>query len=406
MSVSSTDAAPGWLRQLAPPLSVAIPITIFATAAIAIPLATSQALGLTANQTGAWLLALYGIPGLLSLGLTAIYRQPLLLAWHTVVVAFLASLAGQVPYTDLLGATVVGGLVVALLGALGLTARIAALVPAPVVFAVVAANVLPFVVGIFEAMGGAPLVIAGTLLAYLLGRRFLTARVPPVLPAVAVGLLLTAVTGQFGTLPASWTPPPFTVLRPTFSLEALLTVVPVFVTLVAFQSNLTAVVYLRSEGYRPPMRVIDVVTGLGSALGSFLGPAPICMGALVTPLTAGPEAGEHERRHWSVYAASCGMMVVAFGAGIAAILPEILPLSLLLAIAGLALIGVLAHALNEMTRGPLRLGPLFAFVVALSGLSLFGLGALFWALVAGAAVSLLLEGDALRDVLAASKAEA
>ncbi|MDP9357250.1 MAG: hypothetical protein M3R02_18575 [Chloroflexota bacterium] len=45
------------------------------------------------------------------------------------------------------------GLVVAALGTLGLTRRVAALVPAPVVFGVVAATVLPFVVGAFDALG-------------------------------------------------------------------------------------------------------------------------------------------------------------------------------------------------------------------------------------------------------------
>jgi benzoate membrane transport protein len=119
------------------------------------------------------------------------------------------------------------------------------------------------------------------------------------------------------------------------------------------------------------------------------------MGAIVTPLTAGPEAGERAVRPWSVYASAVGFLLIATGAAIAADLPEILPLPLLLAIAGLALIGVLGQALGEMTKGPLRLGPLIAFAVALSTLSLFGLGAAFWAIVFGTGTSLLLEGDAL-----------
>jgi len=45
------------------------------------------------------------------------------------------------------------------------------------------------------------------------------------------------------------------------------------------------------------------------------------------------------------------------------------------------------------------LGPVFAFVTTASGMSLFGLGSFFWALVIGVGVSLLLE----RDELAASR---
>ena len=54
-------------------------------------------------------------------------------------------------------------------------------------------------------------------------------------------------------------------------------------------------------------------------------------------------------------------------------------------------IGVLAGTLQEALRGPLVLGPLLAFAVAISHLSYLGLGALFWSLVIGTATSWLLE---------------
>ena len=170
------------------------------------------------------------------------------------------------------------------------------------------------------------------------------------------------------------------------------------------RANLTAVVYLRSQGHRPPAGLIDAATGVGSMVAAFFGPAPVCMAALVAPLTAGPEAGEHRLRHWSVYAAGGAFVLIALGAGVAADLPSLLPLPLLVAVAGLALVGVLAQALGEVTRGPLRLGPLFAFAIASSELSLLGLGPLFWALALGKGVSLLLEGEALRDLLVPDEA--
>ena len=59
-----------------------------------------------------------------------------------------------------------------------------------------------------------------------------------------------------------------------------------------------------------------------------------------------------------------------------------------------------AQALGEMVGGPLLLRPLFAFVVASSRLTLFGLGPLFWALVIGTGVSLVLEAAALQELRA------
>jgi benzoate membrane transport protein len=70
----------------------------------------------------------------------------------------------------------------------------------------------------------------------------------------------------------------------------------------------------------------------------------------------------------------------------------------LLAVAGLALLGVLSQALEQVMKGPLRLGPLVAFAVTSSTLSLFGLGAAFWALVLGTVTAIVVEGEALRTV--------
>jgi benzoate membrane transport protein len=99
-------------------------------------------------------------------------------------------------------------------------------------------------------------------------------------------------------------------------------------------------------------------------------------------------------RPWAVYASALSFLLIAIGAAVAADLPAILPLPLLLAVAGLALLGVLGQALGEMTMGPLRLGPIVAFAVTSSTLSLWGLGAAFWAIVFGTLTSRLLEGDA------------
>jgi benzoate membrane transport protein len=384
------------VARLGQPLAASIPITIFSLAAVSLPLATAQALGLSSRQTGTWLFALYAAPGLASIVLTVMYRQPLFVAWHVAVVPFIASLSLTVPYPDLLGAMIVAGLVVAGVGVLGFTPRVAALVPTPVVFGVVAGNVLPFVVGTFEALQTEGLLVGAALVAYLVGRRALPPRVPPILPALVAGVALAATTGRLHGLAAGWTWPTLTPATPSFTPAAVLTVVPIAVPLIALHANLTAVAYLRSEAYAPPARAIEIATGIATAAASLFGPCPVCMGALVTPLTAGPEAGERSVRPWAAYASAAGFLLIAVGAGVAADLPDLLPLPLLLAVAGLALLGVLSQALEQVIKGPLRVGPLISFAVASSTLSLLGLGAAFWALVFGTVTTLLVEGDALR----------
>ncbi len=387
----------GDLRRLLPPFAAAVPVAIFCVVVLALPLATAREIGLTPRQTSTWLLALYGIPGAVSLALTAAYRQPLLVAWHTAVVAFLAAAARDIPYHELLGGLVVAGLAIAALGTLGLTRRVAALVPAPVVFGVVAATVLPFVVGTFDALGEEPVVVGVALIVYLLSRQRPGGKLPPVLLALVGGIVAAALTGDVEPLPEGWSALTFEAARPVLSVRSIASVVPVVVVLVAMQANLTAVIYLRSHEFQPPGRAIDIATGLATTLGVVFGPVPVCMAALMTPLTAGPEAGEREVRHWSVYASGLVLVLIGLGSGVAAAIPSMIPLPLLLAVAGLALLGVLGHALGEITRGPLRLGPLVAFAVASSDLSLLDLGPPFWALVVGTGAAIVLEGDVIRN---------
>jgi benzoate membrane transport protein len=133
-------------------------------------------------------------------------------------------------------------------------------------------------------------------------------------------------------------------------------------------------------------------------LASLLGPTALSLSLPSTSLLAGEDAGEPHLRYRAVYLVARAALLVGLLAGAAAFLPEIVPLPLLLSIAGLAVIGVLVSALQTITRGPLVLGPLFAFAVALSDISLLGLGPFFWALVIGTGVSHLLERDALREM--------
>lgn len=64
---------------------------------------------------------------------------------------------------------------------------------------------------------------------------------------------------------------------------------------------------------------------------------------------------------------------------------EFIPEALLNAIIGLAVLGIFAQSLQEITKGPLLLGPLVAFAVSVSSIELLGLGRFFWAIVFGLA---------------------
>lgn len=389
---STSDTIRTWMTSF----GFSLPVIILFLIVLSLPLASAQVLGLSDGETTAWIIALYGIPGLAGLLLAMRYRQPLVLTGNVFLVIFIGSLGTEFSFPELVGASIVAGIGVALISALGLTGPLAAWIPAPIVYGLLCGAILPFLTDVFTLLGNSPLVVGSTFVAYLLGRRTLGNRLPAILPAFLVGHLVAALTGQLGPLPedASLFLPVLT--RPIFSLSAISSITPVIIVLVALQSNLPSVILLKAQKYDPPEKAINVIGGLLNAVGSFLGPTGISLSLPGTALAAGPEKGAHSLRHRTVYLIEVAAMFIAIMAGIAVEIPKIVPASLLLTLAGLATVGVLTSSLQEVTRGPLILGPLFAFVIALSDISFLGFGRSFWALVLGIGISLLLEGDKLR----------
>lgn len=400
------------LRRTLPALIASIPITIvfFAVLGIVLTAAGPSGLDLTDPETSGWITVLYGFPTLIALVLTVRYRQPLLITGNIFAIIFFVSLGDQISFPELAGASMLAGAIVLALAVVGLTGRIAAWIPAPIVYGLIAGAVMPFVVGIFTSLSTShngvripyevPLMVGVALFAYLVSQRTVGARAAPILPAFLAGLLVAALTGQLGDLPSSFALPSLDVLRPSFSWTAIVTATPVLVALLTVQSNIPSLIYMRSQGFTPPERVLNVVSGFGTILGSFFGPIAVSLALPPVLLTAGPGAGARSLRYRSVYLPVAAGLLIALFASTAADMAMLVPPALLLAMAGLALVGPLVGALKEITHGPLVLGPIFAFAIALSDMTLFGLGPFFWSLVLGASVSLLLEREGWRRLRA------
>lgn len=393
------------LRRALPAFIAAIPIVIvfFAVLGIILTAAGPKGLSLSEGRTSGWIAVVYGLPMVPSLVLSIRYRQPLLLTGNIFAIIFFVSLGDQIAFAELAGASLVAGALVLLAASFGLTGLVASWIPAPIVYGLIAGAVMPFVVDVFSSLrtsadGAAipvevPAMVAAALAAYLLSQRFLSALVPPILPSFVAGLLVAFLTGQLGAIPSSLEAPSLEIVRPGFSLTAIVTATPVLVALLTVQSNVPSVIYLRSQGFRPPERILNLVSGVGTVLGSLFGPIAVSLALPPLLLAAGPGAGERSLRYRAVYLPVATGLLIALLAGTAADLAVLVPQVLLLAMAGLALVPALVSALREITTGPLVLGPLFAFAIALSEMSLFGLGSFFWSLVLGTAVSLLLERE-------------
>jgi benzoate membrane transport protein len=388
------------LRRTLPALIAGLTIAIVFLAVLSIVLTAAgpHGLGLSERRTSGWIALVYGLPMIPSLVLTLRYRMPLLLTGNVFALIFFVSLGDRIRFPELAAASILAGAIVLVTAMLGLTSRLAAWIPAPIVQGLIAGAVTPFVVNIFTSLstsGGArvPVMVGCAVLAYLVSQRVLGPRLPPVLPAFAAGFLAAAVTGQLGAFPSTFALPGLELIRPEFSWTAIATVTPVLIALMTVQSNVPSVIYLRSQGYHPPDRVLNVISGAGTLLGSFFGPLSMSLALPPILVTAGPTAGDRSLRYRSIYVPVAVGLLIAIFAATAADLAVLVPPVLLLTMAGLALVPALAVAIREIGAGPLVLGPLFAFAIALSKMTVFGLGPFFWSLVLGTGISLLLERD-------------
>lgn len=114
------------------------------------------------------------------------------------------------------------------------------------------------------------------------------------------------------------------------------------------------------------------------------------LAAISAALAAGPEAGPPERRWIASITAGVGLAVLGLGAGVATAVILASPPVLVEAVAGLALLGALAASLASAVTAPEgREVAAVTFVVTAAGVGFLGLGAAFWGLLAGGAMTLL-----------------
>ncbi len=381
-----------------PAIAAGLALGAIFTAVLSLPLEAASSLGLSSPETSSWITVAYGLPSLLTVMLILRYRQPLVVTGNIFILIFVLLLGGELSWAELVGATMVAGAIVLVLGITGLTHRLASILPTPIVYGLLAGALLDLLTDSIAMLGTATLLVGSTFAAYFLSRALLGDRFPALLTAIVAGVLIAVLASETGPVPSPvWPQPTFTL--PALTIEAILTATPVMVVFIALQANAPSIVFLRSQDYEPPERLVSVLSGAGTVAGSIFGPMGVSLSLPATALTASPEAGEHDIRHWAGYVAAVVGLLIAVMSGFATELLDFIPRPLLLAVVGAAALGILAQvALPEITKGPLVLGPVVAFAVAMSDIELLGLGRFFWALVFGLAVSLLLEREQWKEI--------
>lgn len=321
-----------------------------------------------------------GLPGLL---LSWRLKIPVILAWSTPGAALLAASTLGHAWSTAVGAFIIAGLMMVVVGLIPALGRLAARIPAAVASAMLAGVLLPFVIKLFLVFPNDLALAAGLVAVFLIARRLAPTWALPLVLVVAFCAL--AFRGQISLPPGTGLVGALSPVMPHFDLKAAVSLaLPLFmVTLVS--QNLPGLVVLRTAGYAPPAGPLLLSTGAATVLLAPFGAYGINMAAIVAAICTGPEAHPDASRRWIVGVVYGGLyLVVALFAAPLAGLFIAMPHGTLALITGLALIGPLLGALGAMMGEPAdREAAVLTFAATASGLALFGIGSAFWGLVIG-----------------------
>src|SRR5918911_3822717 len=92
----------------------------YTTAGVPLLIAVAGRLGLDAAHTSSWFFVVFLSTALTSFALSLAYRQPLPINWSLPGLLYLGSLAGQFSFADLVGANLMAGAVIVVVGVFGL----------------------------------------------------------------------------------------------------------------------------------------------------------------------------------------------------------------------------------------------------------------------------------------------
>ena len=382
----------------APAASPIIPISAGTLTAVvgfassfAVVLAGLQAVGATPGQAASGLAALCAGQGVLMTWLAWRRKIPLSFAWSTPGAALLV--ASGMPdggFSAAVGAFLVAAALVVVAGLWRAFGRAVEAIPVSLASAMLAGVLLDLCLAPVRAVEAMPWQALPIILIWAVTWRF--ARLYAVPAAVVAAAVAIAVVTPLpaGTFSDAWPSP--VLVPPTFTLDAVVGIaLPLFLVTMASQ-NIPGLAVLQANGYRPAAAPLFVATGGASLLTAPFGGHMLNLAAITAALCAGPDAHpDPARRYIASVTAGLLYFAIALFAGVATAFVAASPPLLIQAVAGLALLGSLAGAASAALAKPEEHIPaIVTFVTTASGLSIGGIGAAFWGLLAGGAMLALM----------------
>ena len=377
------DSKPA-LEYRAPILAGFVASISGSAATFGIAIAGLVAVGATPDQTFTAIFILLIGYGLLSTVLSYRYKMPISIVWSTPGAAFLAASAGLgLDFRQAVGGFLLSGILLTLTGFWPFLSKLVTSIPTTIANAMLAGVLFTFVISTVVAAVDYTLLVLPVVVIWLVLYRVATVWASP------VSILIAFVLIGFGLDPA-WIDgisflPSFGIVTPEFDLVAMISIgIPLYLITMASQ-NVPGIAIMKSFGYVVPVRATLGSTGVATILASFFGGFGMNLAAITAALNANEHAAKDPARRWfASFAGGLVYLLFALGAGLFSAYVLEVPRELLLAVVGLALLPSFISSIGtSLEDKATRLPAAITFLVGAAGISAFGIGGAFWALVAG-----------------------
>lgn len=360
-----------------------VTVLVGVTSSIVLVFQAATAAGATTAEISSWIFAIGLGVGISTIGLSLYYRIPVVTAWATPSAALLITSLSGVPMSAAIGAFIFASLLTILSGVTGFFEKTIMKIPRSLAAAMLAGILLHFGINIFTNMQHQFLLVFVMFITFLIGKKYFPRFA--ILLVLCVGIVISHIQGLFHLehFKIALTTPCFTM--PTFSLSTLIGVgIPLFIVTMTSQ-NIPGVAIMHASGYRPRISTIMSWLGITNLILAPLGAFTINLAAITAGICLGKEADPDPAQRYksAIVAGFFYLLLALLGATIVALFTA-LPSEFILALAGLALLNTINTSLKMAFEDDKeRESALITFLVSASGLTLFGMGAAFWGLVAG-----------------------
>jgi benzoate membrane transport protein len=371
-----------------------------ATGPVAIILSVGTRGGLSPEELASWVFGVFFVNGLVTLLMSWRYTTPLAFGWTIPGTVLVGPALQHLSFAEVIGAFYVTSALVLLLGLSGWVKRVMSALPMPIVMGMVAGVFLRFGLDIVRALQSDVAIAAPMVGVFLLlsAKPDWGKRIPPVIGALLIGAVAVAFSGRLDASGLAYLSLAQPVIQaPAWSFAAMLElVVPLAITVLVVQNG-QGVAVLKNAGHEPPVNMIAVACGLGAAVCAVLGAVSTCL----TGPTNGLLTSTGEKNRHYIGALIFGMLALLFGLMAPTFTSLMLaaPKEFIMVLGGLAMLRVLQGAfVASFGAGRFSLGALVSLLVTVADIGLFNIGAAFWGLVAGFAVSWWMERGDFKSV--------